>query len=95
MSASFDTARWFAMAACLREETRHVADRIVARARTARRFGATAEAYRSTALSLDRQADRAANLVFGRAAETLRAAADEHRLVADALEIFEEREDAR
>lgn len=79
----------FAAVAHLREDARHTATHTVARARAARRHGATADAYRVSAEGLDSQADRAATLLFGRAVETFRAAAAENWLVADALEALE------
>lgn len=81
----------FAVIARLRQDVPRTADRLVARARAARRHGATADAYRTSAEGLDRQADRAEALVFNRAVETFRAAAAENRLVADALEVLESR----
>ena len=81
----------FAAVARLRDDARRTADRLVARARAARRHGATSDAYRTSAEGLDRQADRAEALLFGRAVETFRAAAAENRLVADALEVLEGR----
>ncbi len=81
----------FAAVARLCEDARRTADRLVARARAARRHGATADAYRLCAEGLDCQADRAEALLFGRAVQTLRAAATENRLVADALEVLEGR----
>lgn len=84
------TVRFAAMAR-LREDARCTAARVAARARAARRHGATADAYRISAEGLDRQADRAEALLFGRAVETFRAAAAENRLIADALEALEGR----
>ncbi len=81
----------FAVVAHLSEDVRHTADHIVARARAARRHGATADAYRVSAAGLDEQADRAEALLFARAVETFRAAAAENRLIADALEVLEGR----
>lgn len=81
----------FAAVARLRDDARRTADRLVARARAARRHGATSDAYRASAEGLDRQADRAEALMFDRAVETFRAAAEENRLVADALEVLEGR----
>ena len=81
----------FAAITRLREDARRTADRLVARARAARRHGATADAYRTSAEGLDRQADRAEAQLFDRAVETFRAAAAENRLVADALEVLEGR----
>ena len=78
----------FSAVARLREDSRRTADRLVARARAARRHGATADAYRISAEGLDCQADRAEALLFGRAVETFRAAAAENRLIADALEVL-------
>lgn len=81
----------FAAATHLREEAWRTAGPIVARARAARRLGATADAYRISAEGLECQADRAEALLFGQAVETFRAAAAENRLVADALEVLEGR----
>jgi hypothetical protein len=81
----------FAAIARLREDVRRTADRLVARARAARRQGATADAYRISAEGLDRQANRAEELLFDRAVEVFRAAAAENRLIADALEVLEGR----
>ena len=79
----------FAAVVQLREDARHTTAHIVARARAARRHGATADAYRISAEGLDSQADRAETLLFGRAVETFRAAATENRLIADALEVLD------
>jgi len=79
----------YATVARLRETAQRTADHVVARAHAARCLCATAGAYRVAALELDRQADRAENLLFGQAVETFRAAAAENRLMADALEIIE------
>ncbi len=81
----------FALVAQLREDVWHTAIRVVARARAARRHGATADAYRLSAEGLDAQADRAEALSFSRAIETFRTAAAENRLTADALEVLEGR----
>jgi hypothetical protein len=81
----------FAVVAHLSEDVRHVAGHVVARARAARRHGATADAYRISAEGLDEQAGRAEALLFNRAVETFRAAAAENRLIADALEVLEGR----
>lgn len=75
----------------LHEDARRTAGRIVARARAARRHGATADAYRISAEGLDGQADRAEGLLFGQAVASFRAAAAENRLVADALDALEGR----
>ena len=75
----------------LREEIERTADYIVARARGAHRLGMTAETHRINAAGLDRQANRAAILVYRQATETFRAAAAESRLVADALDVLEDR----
>ena len=79
----------FAVVAQLREDVGRTAAHVVARARAARRHGATAEAYRLSAEGLDAQADRAAALLFGRAVGTFRTAAAENRLTADALDALE------
>ena len=84
-----NTARRFAAVARLRDQAQCVAGRVVVRAHAARELGATAEAYRSCALELERQAARAQELLFGQAALTLHAAAAENRLTADALEAIE------
>ena len=84
-----DTASRFVAVARLREEVQRVADHVVARAHAARQLGATAQTYRAYALSLDWQAGRAAGLLFSQAVETSHAAAAEHRLIADALEMIE------
>ncbi len=81
----------FAVVAQLSEHVWRTADHIVARARAARRHGATADAYRVSAEGLDCQAHRAGTPLFGWAVETFRAAAAENRLVADALEVLEGR----
>ncbi len=81
----------FAVVAHLGEDVRRTANHVVARARAARRHGATADAYRISAEGLDAQADRAESLLFSRAVETFRAAAAENRLIADALEVLEGR----
>lgn len=81
----------FAVVAHLDEGVRHTANHIVARARAARRHGATADAYRTSAEGFDEQADRAEALLFARAVETFRAAAAENRLIADALDVLEGR----
>ncbi len=81
----------FAATARLREDAVRTASRIVARARAARRLGATADAYRTSAEGLDCQADRAEALLYARAVETFRAAAVENRLVADAMDVLEGR----
>ena len=80
-----------AVVAHLREDARRMAGHIVTRARAARRHGVTADAYRTSAEGLDRQADRAEALLLDRAVETFRAAAAENRLIADALEAMEGR----
>lgn len=84
-----DTTRQFAMVAHLVQDVQSTADYIVARARAVHWLGATAEAYRLSALEMDHQAERAERLLFGQAVETLRAAAATCRLTADALEIIE------
>ncbi len=94
MQTNQDTARRFAAVVHLYEKTRLVADQIVTRAHAAQERGGTAEAYRTGAQELDQQADRAEKLLFGQALKTLRAAADECRLVADALEVLEAGSDA-
>ncbi len=81
----------FAVVAQLSENAWHTAAHVVARARAARRQGATADAYRTSAEGLDCQADRAEALLFGRAVKTFRTAAAENRLTADALEVLEGR----
>ena len=93
MNANPNTIRWFAAVALLRQQSERVAGRVVVRAHAARELGATTEAYRSCALELERQASRAEGLLFGQAALTLHAAADENRLTADALEAIENRND--
>lgn len=93
MNSVPDATRQYAAVACLNEEARCAADRIMAQVRTARRLDATAEAYRLRAAELDRQADRAANLLFGKVVETFRAAAAEDRFVADALDGLYDRAD--
>ncbi len=91
MDATPDAAHPTTAVARLCEGARRAADRVVDRARAAHGFGATAESYRAGASELERQADRAAGLVFGQAAETFRAAAAESRLVANALDVIEGR----
>lgn len=91
MDATPAATRHFAAIALLRKEVQRTTDDFVARAHAARRLGATAESYRFSALELDRQAGRAAALLFGQTVETFRAAAAENRLVADALETIENR----
>lgn len=81
----------FATIACLAEDARRTAAHVVTRACAARRHGATADTYRSSAEGLDRQAGRAAGLLFGQAVATFRAAAEENRLTADALDVLEGR----
>lgn len=88
-----NTASRFAVVTRLSEDAQCTADCIVSRARAARRLGATAEAYRLSALELDHQADRAEKLLFGQAVETFRRAAATCRLMADALEAIEGGED--
>ncbi len=88
MNPNPDTVRRFAAVAGLGENTQRIADRVVARARAAHRFGGTAEAYRVSTQELNRQADNAERLLFGQATETFRAAAAENRLVAEAIEIL-------
>ncbi len=85
MKAVPNTTRRFEAVTALRDETRRVAGHVVACALAARRLGATAESYRLSAAELERQAERAEKLLFARAAETFRAAAAEHRLIAEAL----------
>lgn len=75
------------------EKTRLVADHVVARAHAAHRLGGTAQQYRTGAQELGRQAERAEKLLFSQAVKTLRAAADEHEFIADALDIFEFKKD--
>lgn len=94
MSTPPDTTRKYGAVAFLHQETKLVADRIVARARAARRSNATAQAYRRSAAELDRQAERAAGLLFGKACESFRAAAAKNWLIADALDALQSREDA-
>ncbi len=89
MSAISNTARWFPAAARLRENAQGAADRIVARARAAYQLGATADAYRTSALELEYQATRAERLLFGQAVKLFRIAAAESRLIADALDTIE------
>jgi len=89
MNAPPNTAPRFAAVALLREQAQRVAGQVVIRAHAARELGATAEAYRSCAQELERQANRAKELLFGQAVETLNAAAAENRLTADALEAIE------
>lgn len=86
MNSIPDTTRQYAAVTHLNEEARSTVDRIMAQVHVARRLDATAETYRLRATELDRQADRAANLLFGKAVETFRAAAAEERFVADALD---------
>ena len=45
--------------------------------------------HRAGALELERQAERAEKLLFGRAVEACRAAVAENRLVADALDAMD------
>lgn len=93
MNAPLNKARQkaghFAAVARLREQAQRVAGRVIVRAHAARELGATAEAYRSCALELERQANRAQELLFSQATLTLHAAAAESRLTADALEAIE------
>ena len=89
MDPNPDSGSRYAEVARLHEEVRRTADYVITRARAAHRFGATAGAYRISAESLDRQANRAEELLYGQAVETFRAAAAENRLVADALEVLE------
>ena len=79
-------ARLSVAVARLDEGAAEIAARVVARARAARRIGATAAGYRVHARTLERAAARAGGLLFGRAAETARASAAESRFVADALD---------
>ncbi len=89
MSATSKVARRSPEVALLGHDAQHVAARIVARARAAHQFGATAAAYRDSAKELDREAARAERLLFGQTVRTFRAAAAESRLVADALDMIE------
>lgn len=89
-----DAARLSLTVARLCEEAQRAAERIVADAHGARHLGAKAETYRRRALELDRQAHRAEELSRGWAAQASRAAAGEKRLVAEALEIIENRSGA-
>ena len=89
MSAMFDNTRWFPAVRRLGLDAQHVAERVVARARAAYLFGATAQAYRDNAVELEREAAQAERLLFGQTVKTFRAAAAESRLVADALDIIE------
>ncbi len=89
MEPTLHTAHQFAVIARLCEETRRMADQIVARARAARKLGATARAYRRRALELNRQLGRAEGLLFGQVVETLCAAVAESGLIADAPETIE------
>jgi hypothetical protein len=91
MSSISNTARWFPAVARLRQDAQCVADHIIIRARAAHQLGATAEAYRTSALELERQAISSERLLFGRAVATFRTAAAENRLIADALDIIESR----
>lgn len=84
-----DTGRQFAAVAQLDEEAQRTAGYVVMRARAARRLGATAKAYCTSALALERHANGAEERRFGRAVETFRAAAAENWLIADALEVLE------
>lgn len=95
MSTIPETTRQYAAVAFLHEEIKLVTDHIVARARAAYRSNATAQAYRRSAAELDRQAERAARLLFGKACESLRAAGAENWLIADALDAFQSKEDVR
>ena len=87
MDAATDLACRIATGAGAREQARCVA----AHAHAARHASATAQAHRSRALALDRQADRATELMFGQAAETFRAAAAENRFMTDRFEAIENR----
>lgn len=89
MATTSNNTRHLPTVASLRQEAQCVTDRIVARARAAHQFGATAEAYRSSAMKLERQAARAEKLLFGQAVKTFHEAVAENRLIADALDIFE------
>ena len=89
MSTEFKAARRFAEIIRLGDTVRRTADFVVARAHAARLLGSTAEQYRAGAQELGLQANRAEELLFGQAVKTLRAAADECELIAEALEVFE------
>lgn len=84
-----DTVGRFATVRRLCDAVQRNTDHVIACAHAARQLGATAESYRSSALELYRQADRAERLLFGQAVTTFRAAAAECLLIADALEITE------
>ena len=73
----------------LREDMQQVAERIVADAYGAWQRGVKAETFHRRASELDRQAFRAGELSRNWAAEALRAASAEKRLVAEALDIIE------
>lgn len=91
MTVSPEAAHLFAVVARLGETVERSAHVIVAAAYAARQLGATADVYRTIVSELDRQADSAEGLLFGQAVETLRAAAAESRLIADALDVIESR----
>ncbi len=84
-----DTAGRFATVARLCDTVQRTTGHVIACAHAARQLGATAKAYRSSALELDRQAGRAERLLFSQAVATFRRAAADHLLIADALEIIE------
>jgi len=92
MSIVPDTPGRFARVTRLYDAVQRTTDHVVACAHAARQPGATAEFYRSIALDLDRQADRAETLLFSQAVATFRAAAAESGLIADALAVIESKE---
>ncbi len=94
MDATPDAARLSATVTRLREEARRTAERVVASAHAARQRGATARTYQAQAQQLDRQANRARELLLCWAAKASRASAMEKRLIADALEAIEARGDS-
>lgn len=89
MDVTPNTAGRFATVARLCDTMQRTTGHIIARAHAARQLGATAKAYRSSALELDRQADCAERLLFSQAVATFRAAAAADLLIADALDVLE------
>lgn len=89
MKVSSDTAGRFATVARLCDTVQRTTGHIIARAHAARQLGATAKTYRSSALELDCQADRAERLLFSQAVATFREAAADNLLIADALDVIE------
>ena len=83
------TAGWFVAVAHLRDTVQRTTNQVVACARVAHWRGATAKSYHDSAVELTRQADRAETLLFSQAVMTFRAAAADHMLVAEALEVIE------